>query len=295
MPNKFDIQNIRQSRAPQPTLNDIMKDITGSTPEPEIVEVEKIIEVLPDNALVKHEDGTFTYKRFVMTLTSMEMPDGMTREEWMDVGYIIKSFEDSLSWWIGDWAAVANAEWDVPYAQIAEAFGYEEDTVKTYASICRNVKRLIRNQPLSFSHHREVASLEPELQEMWLKYGLLFQFTVAAFKREMDVIASMGTGLQIQWVQWAIENHAQLSLVDELKPPKKTIQLVLPGFSDPDVYRRVRRTAGRIENWQAGKIKIEPAVALQEIDEVIQYWTEQREALASQLPARDNNSYQEHE
>lgn len=149
------------------------------------------IEVVPENALVPTGDGAYTYKRFTMTPTGMDIPEDVTDDELNDVGEFILGLNQSISWVIGDWAAKANALWKVSYKQIADVFGYQEDTIKTYASLCRAIPRLIRNQRLEFGHHRLVAKLPEGEQRRWLERAALGDdgksWTVPEMRRVMGI------------------------------------------------------------------------------------------------------------
>ena len=47
------------------------------------------------------------------------------------------------------------------YNDIAEETGYDKQTLKNIKSVSENVPAGVRNSGLSFTHHREVASLPP--------------------------------------------------------------------------------------------------------------------------------------
>lgn len=177
--------NSRDELEQQPNMllnaREVMDRATGELPV-----VEKEVVVADPNALIPQGSGTFVYKRFRMTPVGMEIPADVTGEEWEDVGFIIKSLESSISWVVGDWAAFANRMWSTPYAQIAEHFGYVEDTVKSYASVCRAVQRLIRNQRVDFSHHRLVMGLTAEKQRYWLDQAAANHWRLEDMRKAMS-------------------------------------------------------------------------------------------------------------
>lgn len=145
---------------------------------------EPVIIYEPDpNALIPQGEGVYVYKRFVMTPVGMQMPDDVTGDEWQEVGHIIKGLDSSISWVVGDWAAHANAVWGWAYAEIAEHFGYTEETLMAYASVCRSISTLIRNQGVPFGHHRLVTKLPEDQQRHWLDQAAKHKWRVADMKK----------------------------------------------------------------------------------------------------------------
>lgn len=154
--------------------------VFGDAPPPQSVVV-----VAPANALLPQSDGAMTYKRFVMRPTALSIPDNVTQEEWVDFGFILKQLDTTISWVVGEWAEYANKNWAYTYEQIAEHFGYEISTLMSYTSIVRKIPTLIRNQGLSFAHHRLVANLPESQQQMWLTYAADMRWNVAQMKDAM--------------------------------------------------------------------------------------------------------------
>jgi hypothetical protein len=54
------------------------------------------------------------------------------------------------------------------YAQAMDATGFSYSTVRNDAYVAEHVKVSRRRDTLSWSHHGEVAQLEPEEQDHWL-------------------------------------------------------------------------------------------------------------------------------
>lgn len=181
MPTPFDVKNIRQSLGKQPTMDELRDQAIGAQ-EPQIVE--KTIEVVPEGAIVRREDGALVYKRFVMTPVGMEIPQNMTREEWVDVGHVMKSLDSSVAWNVGDWAICA-LDGGMTAAEIADEFGYDTNTIEVYVSVCRAIRGLIRNQASSFGHARLVAHLDESTQDYWLRLALQNGWTIKKLREMM--------------------------------------------------------------------------------------------------------------
>lgn len=172
-------------------------------------------------ALVAQGNGYYRYKNFQMTPVGMEIPEGAGWDEWAEVGQVVLGLETSIQWIVGDWAAYGEREWGEGYATVAVEMGYELETLYVYASVCRQVKTLIRNQGLSFSHHRCVTKFEEDeaLQRAWLEYASVMRPTVAEFKQDIGALDLKPVNERYDWMRYAVENKKRLSQIDELKPP----------------------------------------------------------------------------
>src|SRR5262245_12790041 len=108
---------------------------------------------IDEKAIIPQENGGYLYKRFAMSPIGMQLPDDANGDEWMEVGWVLKSIQGAFAWWVGDWALFAMHHWNWTAAQVAEQFDYEPGTIEVYASICNGVPGLIRNKAVFFSHH----------------------------------------------------------------------------------------------------------------------------------------------
>lgn len=186
MPNEIDRKNIRQANAlnrPGAGLENLMQSMTGQQPvEPPL----QIVEVVPEDAIVRREDGALVYKRFVLKTTGIDIPADCDGDEWTDVGNIIRALDTSISWVIGDWSLYAMETWGMTAAVIANMFGYDTGTVETYVSVCRSVRGSIRNRASSFGHARLVAKLPEALQVAWLTDAATRKWTTAQLREAIN-------------------------------------------------------------------------------------------------------------
>lgn len=183
--------------------------------------------VIPDNALVKREDGAFVYKQFVMTPAGMDIPEGTVGEEWADVGILLRDMESAVSWWVADWAAYAHRAWGATAKQIAETFGYEVETIEPYISVAESIPGLIRNQAVSFSHHRRVTKMDAELQSRWIALAAAHNLTLKDFKAEITTLDVLRYETRIEKLDEALSQNVLVSQLPGLKrpaPPKPTVQ-----------------------------------------------------------------------
>lgn len=103
-------------------------------------------------------------------LTSMELPPDISYEDYEQVLHIVCGVNTATTWWIADALRFGEKAFrDDVYAQAAAYTGLSEHTLETYASVANRVPPERRVAGLRFSHHQEVAPLEPAAQKRWLK------------------------------------------------------------------------------------------------------------------------------
>ncbi len=96
------------------------------------------------------------------------LAQSMTFEEWIQIGETLRTIKGSLFWWIGDWLNFGEQKWGEMYAQALETTNYDYATLADAKWVASRVELSRRRETLSWSHHRDVAALEAEKQEIWL-------------------------------------------------------------------------------------------------------------------------------
>lgn len=102
--------------------------------------------------------------------TSFDLPEGVSFKQWQSIGDALLRRHDRDLWMIAGWAAYGDRyrRDDGPALERL----YAEQTLYNLGSVYRRVDSYRRRENLSFSHHAEVASLDPELQTVWLDDAL---------------------------------------------------------------------------------------------------------------------------
>ena len=96
-----------------------------------------------------------------VTTTGLELPDGLSFDEWRSIGDKLQSVERSLMWWIGDWLRYGEKSYGSTYTQAVESTGKAYQTVAHAKHVAEQFGEIFRRRKnLSFSHHAEVASLD---------------------------------------------------------------------------------------------------------------------------------------
>ena len=103
-----------------------------------------------------------------ITPTGLVLPDDLEYDNWIQVGETLKLIESGVQWWIGDWLAFGERKYGEMYSQALDSTEYEYQSLADMVYVATNVGFSRRRENLSWSHHREVAALEPEQQTLIL-------------------------------------------------------------------------------------------------------------------------------
>ena len=101
------------------------------------------------------------------TKTALVLPENISFDEWQAVGDKIMQCTHSCMWWLGDWWAFGEHKYGERVSQAQES-DYSFQTLMNAASVARSIETSRRREVLSFSHHKEVAALEPDAQDEFL-------------------------------------------------------------------------------------------------------------------------------
>ena len=142
-------------------LNDVMNSIVTAGPDP-----------LPE-----------------ATGTNLNLPQGLTFDQWQEIGEDLADRVPRLNWRIGDW-------WVAGYPRYGERartaarrlFGREFKTLANIASICRAFEPRRRRERLSWSHHAEAAALSPNAADMLLDLAERDRLTKAQVRAAVTTI-----------------------------------------------------------------------------------------------------------
>ncbi len=99
---------------------------------------------------------------------ALALPEGLSFEEWQDVGRFLEQTNGAVQWWLGDWLNYGEAAYGEKYAQALDAERWEYGALRNMAYVAGRVEMSRRRDNLSFSHHAEVASLDPDVQDRLL-------------------------------------------------------------------------------------------------------------------------------
>lgn len=182
--------------------------------------------LLPDSmktqrsALVTLEDGSNQLGTYIVTRLGLKS-GGLNEAEWLEFGRLLKQFDGSLQWIIGDWLVEGELKWGKKYEQACALTNLAYDTVKDYAYVCRNVQLSVRTDNLEFGHHKLIASMEPELQKQWLDYAIQERMSVARMRLAINPDGGAGDTEARQTRKRISKIIAARAKVPNMKPEKR--------------------------------------------------------------------------
>lgn len=104
-----------------------------------------------------------------LTATSLTLPENISGDEMEAVFSMISAARDSLQWVAGDAIVHAETIFGEEAYQYIEALKISEASRAQYVRVATRIPPARRIGTLSWSHHREVASLEPEEADRMLR------------------------------------------------------------------------------------------------------------------------------
>jgi len=107
-----------------------------------------------------------------LSKTSLKFKREVTKSEWAKVFSGLKTIEGCVQFWIGDCLNYREYKWGEKYDDAILDSEYDEGTLRNITSVAKNVELSFRNDKLSFAHHQQVAPLEQEKQEKYLKLAV---------------------------------------------------------------------------------------------------------------------------
>jgi site-specific DNA-methyltransferase (adenine-specific) len=123
---------------------------------------------MPDQAIIVNKEHDIEYSGFRLHKAGISAIGNPSFEQWEECGAFIKKAEGAVHLWLGDWINYGEVHYDGKYSQALDATELDYGTLRNAAYVAKNVDLSRRRDNLSFSHHQEVAPLEPALQEKYL-------------------------------------------------------------------------------------------------------------------------------
>jgi N6-adenosine-specific RNA methylase IME4 len=123
------------------------------------------------------------------TRTGWLAPSGLEYDDWEGIGTVLSAAEGAVHWWIGDWLNYGERKWGEMYAQAMDETQFSYKTLAADAWVSQSVQFSRRRENLSWSHHREVAALEPQEQDYWLDQAENQDWTRNELRRQVQLIS----------------------------------------------------------------------------------------------------------
>lgn len=135
----------------------------------------KILKISENDALARCE----------LTACGAEFPQDLQFKDWDEVGRVLRTFNNSVQFMIGDWLNYGEAVYGEMFAQAVDESDYSYESMKVMAWVCRKVAPENRNPALSYTHHYQVAKLDPGDQMECLAVAAQDDLSVADLKKHI--------------------------------------------------------------------------------------------------------------
>lgn len=133
-------------------------------------------------------DDVLGRNEFAITEVGIVFRKAIDFEVWENLGDKLLFFHHGIQWMIGDWFLFGEkCSWGEQWAQCLDAVKLDYSTLMNYRRIASIFPIGARWAALSWTHHREVADLTPELQQFWLKAASENQWSV---RQMLEAMAS---------------------------------------------------------------------------------------------------------
>jgi hypothetical protein len=112
-----------------------------------------------------------------ITPTALILSPDISYEQCEALASMLGQLHRTSQWLIGDLLNHIERVYGETYAQAAEITGLSKGALMNYTSVCGRIPRSRRRANVPFSTHMEVAYLEPDEQEHWLKEAAANKWT----------------------------------------------------------------------------------------------------------------------
>jgi len=114
------------------------------------------------------DDLQVSDKKVSFEKCGLVIQDNLEYGEWQNIGTFLKTANQAVQWWIGDWLNYGEAKYGEKYTQALEQTDYQYSSLAQYKWVSGVFEFSSRLENLSWSHHQEVASLNKPLRDYWL-------------------------------------------------------------------------------------------------------------------------------
>jgi hypothetical protein len=143
-----------------------------------------MVELTPDRHAA-FAPGQRAPVRVALTTTSWSPHAELESHEWADQGRRLGVVGRAVGWWVGDWLRYGNERFGERYVRAARITGYDVQTLMNMVYVASRFEPARRHEHLSFSHHAELAALEPEAQDAWLEQAEAERLSVRCLREEV--------------------------------------------------------------------------------------------------------------
>lgn len=117
--------------------------------------------------------------------TGLVLNRELSFDEWTQLGAGLQRLEGGVQWALGDWINYGESRYGEKYTQAVDDTGYTYQGLADLAWVATRIAPSRRRERLRFSHHREVAALEPDEQDQLLAAADEGRWSVQAIRESV--------------------------------------------------------------------------------------------------------------
>lgn len=129
-----------------------------------------------------------TNEQFKFSSTGIQIHPQTTFDQWQATGQYLQHIEGAIHWWIGDLFNYGEARWGEACYQIVDGYDFAVQTIRNDKWVAKAVPASLRRDTLHYSHHVEIASLEPNLQDELLNLAEEENLTVRELRQKVKAM-----------------------------------------------------------------------------------------------------------
>lgn len=142
----------------------------------------------PSSALVVNpETGEVIQPGVDYAERGLILADNLSYAVWEQVGQTLGRIEGAIQWWRGDWLNFGEKHYGETYTQAIEETGLEKGTLMNQKWVASRFEISCRHE-VSFTHHQEVAALEPKVANKLLQEAEKQHLSVMALREKVRAI-----------------------------------------------------------------------------------------------------------
>src|SRR5918999_1201697 len=123
--------------------------------------------------------------RAALSDVSWRAAEDLSFAEWLEQGRRLGLMGRSAGWWIGDWLSYGNHVFGERYVRASRITGYDAQTLMNMAYVASRFDASRRHGKLSWSHHAEIAAMQPSAQDFWLARAESERLSVRCLRDEV--------------------------------------------------------------------------------------------------------------
>lgn len=135
--------------------------------QPPVPNATEVYQSNPPNIPPRKKDRGWRF-----TADGLTLERDLTEAEWSAIPVEMRAMKSALQLNVGD-ATLYGLEcgYIQTYEDMEERTGYRASSIEVYASVCRNIPRLTRVNPLTFKHYQQIAPLPEDERPHWISYA----------------------------------------------------------------------------------------------------------------------------